>query len=58
MSVSGIVCGVSPDRSIPVDERKNCKFCGRPMTQMDLTTKNGGQRCGVQGCPGQMVPSW
>lgn len=51
-----ITDGVSPDRSIPVDERETCKFCGKKKTQMDLSTKAGGQRCGKQGCPGQMVP--
>ena len=47
--------GASPDRSIPVDEAETCSFCGKRKTVVDLSTKDGGQRCGIQGCPGQMV---
>jgi hypothetical protein len=47
--------GVNPDRSIPEGEAETCKFCGKLKTEKDLTSKAGGQKCGKQGCPGQMV---
>lgn len=49
------VPGVSPDRSIPEGQAETCKFCGKKKTQKNLTTSDGTQRCGKQGCPGQMV---
>jgi hypothetical protein len=47
--------GVNPNRKVPKEEQKPCKFCGALMTKKNLSLSKGGLQCSTQGCAGQMV---